>query len=302
MNLARPFTPTANRRLNELIGFLVLVFATLLVLALVSYSPLDPSLNTAATPPASQSGAQLDRRRSEPIVSDLALQLFGVAVFLIPVFLVLYSLRWFRSRPISSPYAKTAGAALLVAFVAGLIGLLPWQFSWKGVIPAEGLLGRIVADALIHYLNVVGAYLVCLAAIAVALYLSTAFSFGAIQIWSKTRFGFVYAALDRFADWRAERARKKAAKDLEKKRAAAANAKPVVTAQLVPQARSPNSRRRAPARSSRFRRQRRIPRRPARQSVPQRHRPQVRSRSSACPTGTGSRASRSSRARGLAGR
>jgi len=49
---SRAFIPTANRRLNELIGFLVLVFATLLVLALVSYSPLDPSLNTAATPPA----------------------------------------------------------------------------------------------------------------------------------------------------------------------------------------------------------------------------------------------------------
>ena len=67
-----------------------------------------------------------------------------------------------------------------------------------------------------------------------ALYLSTAFSFGAIQIWSQTRLSFVYAALDRFADWRAERARKQAAKELEKKRAAAANAKPVVTAQLVP--------------------------------------------------------------------
>ncbi len=49
--LARAFTPTGNRRLNELIGFLVLVFAALLSLALVSYSPLDPSLNTAATPP-----------------------------------------------------------------------------------------------------------------------------------------------------------------------------------------------------------------------------------------------------------
>ena len=62
MNLARPFTPTANRRLNELIGFLVFVFAVLLVLALVSYSPLDPSLNTAATPLAGTPGAQLDRR------------------------------------------------------------------------------------------------------------------------------------------------------------------------------------------------------------------------------------------------
>ena len=236
--IARTFTPTANRRLNELIGFLVFVSAVLLVLALVSYSPLDPSLNTASNPPAGRPAHNWIGVFGA-VVSDLALQVFGVAVFLIPVFLLLYSLRWFRSRPISSPYAKTLGAIALLTFLSGLIGLLPWTIRWMGVIPSEGLLGRIVADALIHYFNLVGAYLICVAVIAVALYLSTAFSFGAIQIWSQTRFAFVYAALDRFADWRAERARKQAAKELEKKRAAAANAKPVVTAQLVP--------RRAPA-------------------------------------------------------
>ncbi len=238
MNFARPFTPTANRRLNELIGFLVFVFAVLLVLALVSYSPLDPSLNTAATPVAG--------RPSHNWIgvvgafgADLMLQLFGVSAFLIPAFLAMYSLNWFRSRPISVPYAKTLGAAALLTFLAGFVGLLPWPIRWMGVIPSEGLLGRIVADALIHYFNVVGAYLICVAVIAVALYLSTAFSFGAIRIWSQTRFSFAYAALDRFADWRMERARKKAAKDLEKKRAAAANAKPVVTAQLVPKRTAP---------------------------------------------------------------
>ncbi len=230
---SRAFTPTANRRLNELIGFLMLVFAVLLVLALVSYSPLDPSLNTASTPPAGRPAHNWIGVVGA-VVSDLGLQLFGAAVFLIPFFLMLYSLRWFRSRPISAPYAKTLGAVALITFLSGFIGLLPWSIRWKGAIPSEGLLGRIVADALIHYLNLVGAYLVCLAVIAVALYLSTAFSFGALQIWSQTRFTFVYAALDRFADWRIERARKRAAKELEKKRAAAANAKPVVTAQLIP--------------------------------------------------------------------
>ena len=141
--------------------------------------------------------------------------------FLLPAFLAMYSVHWFRSRAISSPWAKVLGGVALLTFIAGLIGLLPAQVKWKGVIPSEGLLGRIVADFLIHYLNVVGAYLVCLAVIAVGLYLSTAFSFGAMRIWSQTRFGFVYASLDRFADWRIERARKKAAKELEKKRAAA---------------------------------------------------------------------------------
>ncbi|HTV64664.1 MAG TPA: DNA translocase FtsK [Bryocella sp.] len=233
MIAAHPFTPSANRRLNELIGFLAFVFAVLLLLALVSYSPLDPSLNTAAAPLAGRPAHNWIGVVGA-YVADLALQTLGVSVFLVPAFLAMYALSWFRSRPIGAPYAKTLGAVALVAFLSGFIGLLPRTIHWKGVIPSEGLLGRIVADALIHYFNVVGAYVICVAAIAVGLYLTTAFSFGAMQIWSKTRFGFVYAWMDRFADWRIERARKREARDLEKKRAAAANAKPVVTAQLVP--------------------------------------------------------------------
>ena len=233
MIFARAFTPTGNRRLNELIGFLVLVSAVLLVLALVSYSPVDPSLNTAASPPPGRPAHNWIGLVGAT-VSDLALQAFGIAVFLIPVFLVLYAVRWLRSRPIQSSYAKTFGAVALVTFCSGFLGLLPWHFRWMDAIPVEGLLGRIVADALVHYLNLAGAYLVCAAIIAVALYLSTAFSFQGIQIWSQTRFGFVYAVVDRFSDWREERARRQAAKELEKKRAAASNLKPPLTAQLVP--------------------------------------------------------------------
>lgn len=243
---SRAFTPTANRRLNELIGFLVLVFAALLVLALVSYSPLDPSLNTAATPPMGRPSHNWIGIFGA-VASDLVLQFLGISAFLVPIFLAVYSVRWFRSRPIHSPYAKTLGAVALLVFASGLIGLLPTSFRWMGAVPAEGLLGRIVADALIHYFNVLGAYLICLAMIAVALYLSTAFSFGALQIWSQTRFSFAYAALDRFSDWRAERERKKAAKELEKKRAGA-NSKPVVTAQLVP--RRPDAAAEAPAQAN----------------------------------------------------
>ncbi len=230
--LARAFTPTANRRLNELIGFLLLVFAALLFLSLVSYSPLDQSLNTAASPPVGHPTHNWIGMFGA-MAADLTFQALGLAGFLVPVYLVLYATRWLRSRTISSPYIKGLGAAGLLLFVAALLGLLPWGFRWRGAFPAEGLLGRIVADALIHYFNLVGAYLICIAMIAVALYLSTAFSFGAVQIWSQTRFSFAYAALDRFADWRAERQRKRAAKELEKKRAAT-NSKPVVTAQLVP--------------------------------------------------------------------
>src|SRR5207302_1876168 len=78
--LLRPFTPTKNRRFNELIGFCLIAAALLLVLALASYSPSDPSLNTAAAISASSSTHNWIGPVGA-IISDLALQLFGIAVF-----------------------------------------------------------------------------------------------------------------------------------------------------------------------------------------------------------------------------
>ena len=46
--LSRVFLLTGDRRLNELIGFVLCVCALLLFLALASYSPLDPSFNSAS--------------------------------------------------------------------------------------------------------------------------------------------------------------------------------------------------------------------------------------------------------------
>ena len=44
----RLLTPTGNRRLNELVGFLAITLAVLAALALLSYSPRDRSFNVAA--------------------------------------------------------------------------------------------------------------------------------------------------------------------------------------------------------------------------------------------------------------
>ena len=89
--------PTGNRRLNELIGLVAFTAGLLLLLALASYSPLDPSLNTAAAPPevkAPQNWIGVTGAH----VSDLLLQLEGVSAFLLPAFLILLSANWFWSR------------------------------------------------------------------------------------------------------------------------------------------------------------------------------------------------------------
>jgi S-DNA-T family DNA segregation ATPase FtsK/SpoIIIE len=228
------FTPTRNRRLNELVGLLLCVSALLLFLALASYSPLDPSLNSASILTGSHAarnwigifGAYL---------SDIILQFLGVGSFLLPIFMGMLGMRWFRSRAVQTPIAKTLGGIWLLMFVPALLAILPVHFRWMGAIPIEGLVGRILGDVLIRYLNVAGAYIVCTTVLAVALYLSTAFSFSAIEVWAPTRFAFILALRDRFRDWQDERQRQRQQKELEKRRAE----KPNVTTQLVPARPSP---------------------------------------------------------------
>ena len=92
----RAFTPTKNRRLNELIGFLLFVSATLLFLALASYSPLDPSLNTAGS--LSSGSAHNWIGLFGAMLSDLLLQSIGIFVFAAPVMIGLLGARWFKSQ------------------------------------------------------------------------------------------------------------------------------------------------------------------------------------------------------------
>ncbi len=223
----RVFTPTKNRRLNELVGFLLFVCATLLFLALTSYSPLDPSLNTAAS-----SHAHAVRNwigMAGAFVSDLLLQAAGIGVIFVPLIIGFLALRWFRSREIVSPVAKSIGGTMLLVFFPALLALSPWPLRWRHAVPIEGMMGRILGDVLLRYFNMVGAYIVCAAVIAVALYLATAFSFGAVQIWLQTRFAFAFALWQRFQDWRAARAARKAEKPAQQKSAFKPGAAPRLT-------------------------------------------------------------------------
>jgi DNA segregation ATPase FtsK/SpoIIIE, S-DNA-T family len=226
--LASIFVPTRNRRLNELIGFLMCVSALLLFLALVSYSPLDPSWNSASV----LTGSHAARNWIGVVgafTADMMLQFFGVGAFLLVIFPAMLGARWFRSMQVQSPLAKSLGGIWLVMFVPAMLALLPGQLRWMSVIPIEGLLGRVVGDFMIHYLNLVGAYIVCATVLAVALYLSTAFSFSAIQLWAPTRFAFVTALWNRYKDWQGERAKKRQQKELDQRRIS----KPIVKTQLI---------------------------------------------------------------------
>src|SRR5438067_629278 len=234
--IARIFNPTNNRRLNELLGFLLCVSALLLFLAVASYSSLDPSLNSASV----LTGARVARNWIGIVGAfgaDLLLQFFGSTAFLLPVFAIGMGIRWFHSRKVVSPLAKTMGGIWLLMFVPALLALLPGHLRWLGAVPLEGLLGRVLGDVLIHYFNLAGAYIVSTSMLAVALYFCTAFSFTQVRLWAATRFSFAIALRDRYKDWREARLRKKMQKELEKRRAP----KPAIQSQVVPARTAPST-------------------------------------------------------------
>jgi S-DNA-T family DNA segregation ATPase FtsK/SpoIIIE len=227
--LSRIFNPTNNRRLNELVGLVLCVSALLLFLALASYSPQDPSFNSASPLTGSRAAGNWIGIAGA-VVSDLLLQFFGLGSALIPVFLAMLGARWFRSRKVQSPLAKLLGGIWLLTFVPAFLALLPGEVRWMEVIPVEGLLGRVVGDVLIHYFNLAGAYIVAATVLAVALYMTTTFSFSSLEVWLPTRFAFLVALRERWRDWREERAKQRLQKELDRRRAA----RPLVASQPVP--------------------------------------------------------------------
>jgi DNA segregation ATPase FtsK/SpoIIIE, S-DNA-T family len=217
-------TPTRNRRLNEVTGMVLLVAASLLFLALVSYHPTDPSLNTVGGYATGQ--AHNWTGLIGATISDILLQLEGVAAFMIPLMLGALGWTWLRSRPAGSPVAKVSGVLLYLVFAPAIFGLIPGHIRWMHALPLEGLTGRLIVDTLEQYLNFPGAAIVIISMVAIALYLSTTFSFGTAQQWLAIRFAFVLAWRDRLRNWNLSRVRARQEK-LALKRAAMKDEAPV---------------------------------------------------------------------------
>ncbi|HEY6465607.1 MAG TPA: DNA translocase FtsK [Candidatus Acidoferrales bacterium] len=176
-------TPTENKRVNELIGFVGLSMAVLLALSLLSYSPQDPSFNVAAP----VFGASPARNWIGPVgahMADLFFQGFGYAAFLFPIGMFVMAMRWFRSQRTDAAVAKIVGATLLTAAFAAELDLLHVP-DVRGALPAGGLLGTVLAEGLRGAFNPVGANIVSLATLFAALFLATSFSFTAAAEWIK---------------------------------------------------------------------------------------------------------------------
>jgi S-DNA-T family DNA segregation ATPase FtsK/SpoIIIE len=198
------YSPTRNRRLNEMLGLVVLVCAGLLLLALLTYTASDPSLNSiggsAGMRPAHNWTGLLGA-----FIADLLLQSVGVAALFLPLVLLRLGISWMRSRAFGSLFAKSSGVALWMIFAPAAIALLPGDMRWRHALPVAGVEGRILAEALIRLLNFPGATILCGLMVALSLYLTTSFTLTTAGEWFASHFGFLSAVTNRLSGWKRRR-------------------------------------------------------------------------------------------------
>ena len=211
----RILTPSENKRLNELIGFVGLSMAALLALSLLSYSPSDPSFDVSA--PSLGATAHNWIGPVGAHLSDLFFQGFGYAAFLVPITMFLIASRWFRSRPADAPLAKLIGGGLLIASVSAELDLVRMP-AVRGALPAGGLMGTMLAEGLRAAFSGKGAHMVAIATLFVSLYLATSFSFMGTMEWARDQIdgdAYLGRLRKRYADWKEERESEKLRKKVE---------------------------------------------------------------------------------------
>ncbi len=223
----RFLTPTENKKLNELIGFVCIMTAVLVGLSLISYSPRDTAFNV--------SGAAAEYHPAKNWIgpfgaytADLLFQVFGFAAFLLPVALAILGYRWCRSRAIDSQIAKVAGYVLLLLSLPSLLSLAHVP-DVRGALPAGGALGVLVSHGLRSGFNFGGALLVAIVLLVVSLFMTTSFSFSGAHAWASgakgpigqmEKLGILQRAQARWHAWQDEREQRRMRREVEERRMA----------------------------------------------------------------------------------
>jgi S-DNA-T family DNA segregation ATPase FtsK/SpoIIIE len=152
------------------------------------------------------------------IVADLLLQSFGLAAFLLPVFLAALSWKWIWSSEIAAPLARLAGAASMTLGLATMLSLGPEWRAYGGNILPGGVAGAIAAEALTGALNVTGAVLFCSTALLLSLYLVSSFSMRTAPDWALGPVRALQSIRALFHEWRESMRRKSEERALRRTR------------------------------------------------------------------------------------
>src|SRR6476620_3657809 len=109
---AVPETSALVKRRDEFLGILIVASGLLLLAALVSYHPSDPSLFSSVADPAVRPRNWAGRFGAT--FADGALQFFGVASLVVPLALLALGVKRFRSQHVGAWGTKGIGFSLVL--------------------------------------------------------------------------------------------------------------------------------------------------------------------------------------------
>jgi S-DNA-T family DNA segregation ATPase FtsK/SpoIIIE len=197
-------------RVNEILAVVLLALAVLTFLCLVSYSPNDPTFNTASS--------QKTQNWIGVVGANFADFLIGVAIgltaYILPALLVLIAWRFFRSVKLIISFGRIAGYVLFIVSLSSLFALL----GFKG-----GLVGAFFEHIFVGLLGRIGTGILLGAFLATSLLLITNISFATLF----GDFGMAWANFRvHFDEWRnkrresSEASEKEAVERMDKRREA----------------------------------------------------------------------------------
>jgi len=172
-----PDRSTLERRRDEFLGILIIAAGVLLLAALVSYNPQDPSLFSSVHDPSVHPRNWAGRLGAS--FSDGTLQFFGLAAFLFPLVLLAAGARRFRSRPAGGWGTRGFGLLILLLTAAPLAHLAFGRPRLLGGgLGAGGYVGEVIGSLLVAGLNGPGATILLVSLLLIGLLLATSASLG----------------------------------------------------------------------------------------------------------------------------
>jgi S-DNA-T family DNA segregation ATPase FtsK/SpoIIIE len=142
-----------KRRASEVTGLALFLGAVALLLALVTYRPADPSLNTA-------SGLPVHNMMGRPgaVVADLALQSLGFTAALIVLVFAAWGIRLMRSHALDNALLRIALLPVGLLLAALAFAAIGHFVSWPLDAGLGGVAGKTLLARLLEAISLTGAH------------------------------------------------------------------------------------------------------------------------------------------------
>lgn len=204
---------TFKSSLDEALGLIFIALSIIAAISLLSYSPADPSLNTAG-------GNQKIHNYIGVFgsyLSDGLIQLFGGGAYLIPVLIFFYGGNKLLRKEKGPRLLRFAGGIALLLSTSTILRLrFEALYISKEMIPSGGFLGSLISDILLKYLSLIGSYIVVVTFLLASLTITTRFSLVSLTLGIKEISMHLF---NKFSDYRKTRLeRKKKARAREEKK------------------------------------------------------------------------------------